>query len=273
LFFALPSFGGDGTISRLLGNGRKKKEHSMDNVTGTDPQKKLPMEVIIETVKQVITNPVGFYRAMPKTGGFVDPLIFAVVLGAVCGLVQAVLLFVNLGAAATIIGALSTIIIAPIMVAIFGFVGAAIIFVVWKLMGSNESYETAYRCGAYASAILPITAVASMIPVVGGLVGIGWMLYLLVTASVEVHKIPAKKAWLVFGIIAAIFALMTLGAQAGARKVKHSMAGFEKEMEKISGGKNAGEMTPEEAGKAAGEAAAAFMKGLQEGAAKHAKDE
>jgi len=31
-------------------------------------------------------------------------------------------------------------------------------------MGSNESYETAYRCGADASAISPITAVATLIP-------------------------------------------------------------------------------------------------------------
>jgi hypothetical protein len=242
----------------------------MENVTGMDAQKKSPVQAIIETVKKVITNPVEFYRNMPKAGGFVDPLVFAVALGVVSGIIQAVVsLFSPVG---TVVLALGAIIMTPIMVLIFGFIGAAIVFVIWKLMGSNESYETAYRCGAYASAISPITVVAGLIPAVGGLVGIAWMTYLLVVASTEVHKIPAKKAWLVFGIIAAVLALANLGAQAGARKAQRSMAGFQKEMEKI-GATADKDMTPEEAGKAAGNAAAAFMKAMQDQAAKQAKQQ
>ena len=238
----------------------------MDAVTGTDAQKKSPMQGIIDTVKQVIMDPAGFYRGMAKSGGFGDPLVFAVVLGVVAGIVQAIIGLVHLGPAVSAVMALGSIVVMPVMVLIFGFVGAAIVFVVWKLMGSSESYETAYRCGAYASAISPITAVATLIPVVGSLVGLGWMTYLLVMASIEVHKIPAKKAWLVFGIIAALFALMSLGAQAGARKAQRGMADFQKEMGMTPGK----EMTPEEAGKAA----ATFMKAMQEQAAKQqAKEE
>jgi uncharacterized membrane protein YdjX (TVP38/TMEM64 family) len=36
------------------------------------------------------------------------------------------------------------IIFMPIAVAIGSFIGAAILFVIWKLMGSQEDYETAY---------------------------------------------------------------------------------------------------------------------------------
>lgn len=237
----------------------------MDNTTDTNAQKKSPVQEIIDTAKQVIVNPAEFYRGMAKTGGFGAPLIFAVALGVVTGIIQAVLSLVHLGPVASAAMALGSIVIVPVMVLIFGFIGAAIVFVIWKLMGSNESYETAYRCGAYASAISPITTVAGIIPVVGGLIGLGWMLYLLVTASVEVHKLPAKKAWLVFGIIAAILAIMNLGAQAGARKAQRSMADFQKGMG-ITPGK---EMTPEEAGKAA----AAYMKAMQESAAKQAAEE
>jgi hypothetical protein len=237
----------------------------MDNVTGMDVQKKSPVQGIIDTAKQVIMDPVGFYRGMAKGGGFSDPLVFAVVLGVVTGIVQAILGLVHLGPTVSAVMALGSIIVMPIMVLIFGFVGAAIVFVIWKVMGSNESYETAYRCGAYASAISPITAVASLIPFVGSLVGLAWMTYLLVMASIEVHKIPAKKAWMVFGIIAAIFALMSLGAQAGARKAQRGMADFQKEMGMTPGK----EMTPEEAGKAA----ATFMKAMQEQAAKQAQDQ
>jgi hypothetical protein len=237
----------------------------MDNATGMDVQKKSPVQGIIDTAKQVIMDPVGFYRGMAKGGGFSDPLVFAVVLGVVTGIVQAIIGLVHLGPAVSAVMALGSIIVMPIMVLIFGFVGAAIVFVIWKVMGSNESYETAYRCGAYASAISPITAVASLIPFVGSLVGLAWMTYLLVMASIEVHKIPAKKAWMVFGIIAAIFALMSLGAQAGARKAQRGMADFQKEMGMTPGK----EMTPEEAGKAA----ATFMKAMQEQAAKQAQDQ
>ena len=142
------------------------------------------------------------------------------------------------------------------MVLIFGFIGAAIMFVIWKLMGSDESFETAYRCGAYAAAISPITSVLGVIPYIGSLIGLAWGLYLVVTASVEVHKLPAKKAWMVFGIIGAVLAIMSLSAQASARKMQKGMADWQREW----GTKPAKEMTPEDAGKAA----ASFMKAMQE---------
>lgn len=231
----------------------------MDNDTAMNAQKKSPLENIMETVKKVILNPVEFYRGMPKVGGFVDPLVFAVVLGVVSGVIQAVLGLVHLGPAVSVMGALSAIIRMPVAVVIGGFIGAAIFFVIWKLMGSVESYETAYRCGAYAAAISPIIAVLGIVPYLGSLITFAWWLYLLVTASVEVHKLPAKKAWMVFGIIAAILALMSISAQRSARRMQAGMGAWAQEMEKVSG-KPAREMTPEDAGKAA----AAMMKAMQE---------
>lgn len=244
----------------------------MDVANGSVVQKKSPLDGIIDTVKQVILNPAGFYRSMPKVGGFGDPLVFAVVLGVVSGVIQAVLGLVHLGGGAVGVAALGTIIFMPIAVLIGGFIGAAIVFVIWKLMGSNESYETAYRCGAYAMAVHPIAVVAMIIPFVGGLVGLAWGTYLLVIASVEVHKLPAKKAWLVFGIIAAVLALMSLSAQATARRMSRGAADWQKEIGQM-GIPTDKDMTPEEAGKAAGNATAAFMKAMQEQAAKQAAQE
>ena len=211
----------------------------MENTTET--KKSLD---IVGTVKDVILAPVDFYRGMAKSGGFGEPLIFAVVMGVASGLVQAVLGLLHFGAVASVGMALASVIITPVVVLIFGFVGAAIMFVIWKLMGSNESYETAYRCGAYAAAISPITALLGIIPYVGSLVGLAWMLYLIVTASVEVHKIPSKKAWQVFGIIGAVFALLTLSSQCTARKVQRDFgATWQKEM----GGKAGAEVSADDA--------------------------
>ncbi len=241
----------------------------MENVTGMDAQKKSPIETIIETVKQVITNPVGFYRNMPKVGGFVDPLIFAVVLGAVCGVVDAVVSVIRFGSWMTFGMVLRCVIAAPIGALIGGFIGAAIMFVIWKLMDSKESYETAYRCGAYSMAIMPVM----YLPYVGIYIYMGWSLYLVVTASIEVHGIPAKKAWKVFGIITGVCLLLMLTSYSCANKVQRNLGSYSQQTGKNSG-KNAEDMTPEEAGKAAGEAAAAFMKAMQENAAKQqAKDE
>lgn len=39
------------------------------------------MTAIPATALEVIKNPVGFYKKMTKTGGFISPLIFMVVMG------------------------------------------------------------------------------------------------------------------------------------------------------------------------------------------------
>ena len=46
---------------------------------------------IVEIVKSVIRDPASFYRQMPRSGGFADPFIFAVVMGVAAGVVRAVL--------------------------------------------------------------------------------------------------------------------------------------------------------------------------------------
>jgi hypothetical protein len=189
---------------------------------------------IPQTAIRVVTAPSAFFRQMPKTGGFVEPLIFMVVMGFVGGVIQAVLNIAGLGMAVGMAAGLGAIIIVPIVVAIFGFVGAAILFVIWKLMGSQETYETAYRCAAYLSALTPITAVLGIVPYVGAIAGIVLTTFFLVIASTEVHAIPSQKAWLVFGIIGAVLILMSVSSQFAARKFAREGVKFQKEMEETS---------------------------------------
>ncbi|MEN6439087.1 MAG: YIP1 family protein [Syntrophobacter sp.] len=206
---------------------------------------------ILNTAVLVITRPVDFYREMQRSGGFVDPLIFLVVMGLVGGILQTFFALLGLGYGGF---GLSSIIIAPIVAAIFGFVGAAIVFGIWKLLGSTQSYEVAYRCAAYGAAISPLTTLVQPIPYLGALVGIAWGLYLMVIASTEVHEIEPKKAYIVFGVIGVILAFGSLRAEHMARSFVSKMSGFNNLKTE--------EMTPEEAGKKVGE----FMKGLQKGA-------
>ncbi|MGH7965211.1 MAG: hypothetical protein ACRERD_25950, partial [Candidatus Binatia bacterium] len=119
---------------------------------------------------QVITNPTGFYRTMPRAGGFVEPLVFALVLSLI-GIILQLLLGGIFDAGTWSIGFLF---LWPILAAIGSFIGAGILYGVWLLMGSQHSYETAYRCMTYMAAISPVTAVFSAVPYLGTSVSTAW---------------------------------------------------------------------------------------------------
>jgi hypothetical protein len=197
-------------------------------------QKGIDFASIPQTAIKFITSPASFYKDMPKKGGFVEPLVFMVAMGVIGGLIQAVVSLLGLQLAAGMAMGIASIVYVPIGVAIFGFIGAAIIFVIWKVMGSTEDYETAYRCGAYASAFTPILMVINLIPYAGMVVTTLIWVYLLVVASVEVHNIPSGKAWLVFGIIGAVLVVVGISGQIAARKLAGDMQETTKRMEDAS---------------------------------------
>ena len=126
--------------------------------------KGIEFAAIPQTAVKILTSPSNYFRNMPKTGGFIEPLVFAIVMGIISGFIQAVLGIMGLRLVIGVGMALASVILMPIIIVIGSFIGAAIMFVIWKLMGSQESYETAYRCGAYISAITPITTILGLIP-------------------------------------------------------------------------------------------------------------
>jgi len=177
---------------------------------------------IPQTAINVVTKPADFFQQMSKTGGFVEPLIFAVIMGLVSGIIYAILGLFGLGQAGhsgSAMASFGMIIFMPIAAAIGSFIGGAILFVIWKLMGSEENYEVAYRCGAYLMALSPITAIINVVPYGGAVINTVIMLFYLVMASVHVHHLEPQKAWIVFGIIGAILALLSVYGQYKARHI------------------------------------------------------
>jgi len=205
----------------------------------------------------VITAPRAFFRGMARTGGYIDPIVFLVVMGLAAALIQIVLGFMGLGQAGITAMAATgfvAIIMLPIFLVIGGFIGAAISFVIWRFMGSQQGYETAFRCVAYMSAILPITALLSAIPYLGGIIHVVWAFYLVIIASVEVHGIRERTAQIVFGIIGLIVLVMSVSNEYAARN-------FAERFDQMSRGfgENIENKSPEEVGQAVGE----FLKGLE----------
>jgi hypothetical protein len=230
---------------------------------------------VIDDAKKIITNPGEFFRSMPTEGGYANPVIFVVVMALATALIGFIFGAIGIAKFNAMIGGAVTIgmiILLPIFAVIGSFIGAAILFVIWKLMGSEKNYETAYRCFAYSMAIAPIVAVLSLIPYIAGVIKSLWSGFLFYTASTEVHKIKAETAKIVFGILTAIFVLMSINGERTARKWQGKLAGFEeqaarfeKEMKQgtlgysVKNMKDVEDMTPEEAGKQVGE----FLKGLE----------
>jgi len=165
------------------------------------------INTVIEDAKKVITNPFGFYRDMPTSGGFAEPIIFLVVMVIVTMIISFLFDLINLTSFSPIIGggvALTSIIIVPIFATIGSFIAAGIMFVIWKLMGSEKDYETAYRCVAYSLAIGPVIAVISFIPYLAGIIKTLWSCFLMFVASTETHKLKDTTAKIVFGVLAFI---------------------------------------------------------------------
>lgn len=236
--------------------------------------RKFGLDTVIADAKSVITDPVGFYRAMAVSGGYAEPAIFVIVMGLVTGVMIAVLSLIGFGAAGGVAVGFAAIIMMPVMAVIGSFIAAAIMFVIWKLMGSEHNYEAAYRSVAHATAIYPIMAIVGLVPYIGTVIGVVWGFYLMYCASTEVHKIAQGKAKVVLGIIGVLVLLMQLSGEMAARALQSqmeekfeeagtSMEEFSKSMEQLGTsmeGVNPEDMTPEEAGKAVGD----FFRGMSE---------
>jgi hypothetical protein len=210
---------------------------------------------VIAQARNIITDPVGYFQHMPKSGGYANPVIFVAVMGAAMGLVTAV--WSLFGSTTGMLAAgLGAIIVMPIFAVIGAFIGAAILFVIWRLMGSGEDYETAFRCQASVAAIYPVTALLAIVPYLGTIVTIAWGAFLLVEASVSVHGRERKTAQIVFGILAVLMILSNIASERAARQMERRFQEMGGQFENME------DLTPEEAGRKMGE----FFKGLEEGA-------
>jgi hypothetical protein len=110
-----------------------------------------------------------------------------------------------------------SIIYLPVIFAIASFIGAAIVFYIWRLMGSKKNYEVSYRCMAYLMALVPIVSVIKVVPYVGTILSFAIGTFYIVIVSTEVHGIPVRKSLQVFGIIGLVLTMLSLYSEYSAR--------------------------------------------------------
>lgn len=222
---------------------------------------------LIEDAKLVITDPVGFYRNMPSDGGLQRPLLFVIVMAVLLALISTVMSIFGWGPLGAVAIGIGSLILLPIAAVIGSFIGAAILYVIWTLMGSEQDYRTAYRCVAYTGAIFPITGVLGVIPYIGSIIGIVWGMFLLAIASIEVHGRTQQLSYRVFGILGVIMILGNITSEYQSRQVQEQFEDFGASIEEQFEGIE--DMSPEEAGQALGE----FLRGLEEGIGEEQEEE
>lgn len=176
--------------------------------------KDINFAAMLQTAIRIVTAPAEFFKEMPKTGGFLEPFVFALVMGFAASVVLAIwsLLGFGYGGAASpgLAAIFLSIIYLPVFFTIAGFIGAAIVFYVWSAMGSTQDYEVSYRCIAYLMALAPIIAVIKVVPYFGTILFFAIGIFYIVIVSTEVHDIPARRALQVFGIIGLILTMSLL---------------------------------------------------------------
>jgi hypothetical protein len=212
---------------------RLQKGEPMSMPSVPPPSTNVPFDpaAFVSRTIQVLTAPAEHFKSLRKTGGFVEPIVAAVIYGLISGVLSAVWAVTHMtaigGAGGGLFGSIAGIgmvIFMPIMAVIGLFIGAVIFLVISSIGGGSTDFEACVRVAASCMAILPVHSLF------GFLNGISFYLGLLVSLLVSlyglwiaynglVHGLGCKDgvAKIVTGIFALLAILMTImGLMAGA---------------------------------------------------------
>ena len=165
---------------------------------------------LLETVRSVLLEPSATFARMMPAAGYTAPLVFFVILQMV-GIVatefyngllrvlvmpRMVLSEENAAAVASMLGStfgsVLWIVIAPVFLVCFVFVGAAILHVCLMLVGgAKRPFEATFRVYAYVSGSI---ALFNLVPCCGWVIGFVWGLVAEIIGLAEVHGISRGRA-------------------------------------------------------------------------------
>jgi hypothetical protein len=157
----------------------------------------------IQTVREVLFNPVNFFRSIRREGDFLNPLLFAIICALFSGIINAILrLLINVvagnGVGSAIANFIATLILVPIGTAIGLFIAAAIyhLFFLLIVRPSHAGYEATFRVVAYA-AVLQLVSWLGVIPILGFIVLLAVLVYNVVLSVIgmrEMHTTTTGRA-------------------------------------------------------------------------------
>jgi hypothetical protein len=179
------------------------------------------LQGLLETLRLSLFSPVPFFARLPRSGGLLVPLLFALIIetvGGLAGYLWGQVLenpFVSQGK----MSGQMTIVMALLMplILFFSIVAWSIVLRVSLFLvgGATEDFEATFRTVCYTSG----PSVAGAIPIIGTWIAFVWRIYLLIIATREVHRISTGKAVVAVllpsiaccGVIVGAIALAVLG--------------------------------------------------------------
>jgi len=177
--------------------------------------------LFIKESKDVLVNPKSYFSTMKTTGGMAEPLIKAVIYGAIAGAITFIWSLLGMGALGGAIGIMAF--IWSIIAAIIGlFIGAVIVLVISSICKGNTDFEANMRVTAAVMVMMPISSLFGFaghlnlyLGIIFGLAVYIFALWLLYNGLVEALKTNAETTKIVsYVLIAIIVLIMLLGFKA-----------------------------------------------------------
>jgi hypothetical protein len=201
----------------------------------------------IQESKEILVNPKSYFSTMKTSGGMTEPLIKAVIYGAVAGAIAFLWSILKFGAVTGGIlgGSIGIMVfIWYIIASVIGlFIGGVILMVISSICKGSTDFESNVRVTAALMVVMPITALLAFTGhfslYLGMIIGLAvniFALWLLYNALVEALKAKPETTKIVMYILIAIiviFSLVGLGAKKRANQFMNELNSSEfKEMMK-----------------------------------------
>lgn len=153
------------------------------------------------TLKDVLLAPGRFFHRMPSQVGVLQPLLFAVVLGAVGTFIAWLYSLVSSSLQLALFGDFShgqsslfsflLFVFSPVLMTVGVFIQAGLIHAVLMLSGGNRlGFEATFRVSAYSEA----TTVLLLLPLCGSWMAMIWSMVILIIGLYNIHETQPWKA-------------------------------------------------------------------------------
>jgi hypothetical protein len=185
------------------------------------------LEDVLPTMIEVLTDPRAFFSSMPREGGYEAPGLFAIIMLLVHAVITGVFALLHL----RIFGFVAALIFVPLFGAIGLAIGTIIVLLLSRALRGEATLESSFRIGAYSAALLPLAAIASIVPYLPILVE-AYGIYIFIVAVIATHKVEEQRAWTVLGGIGAVVLLLALLGTATSRRVGPKLERLGHELER-----------------------------------------
>lgn len=163
------------------------------------------LEGLYETAKLIITSPSEAFARMSTTGDLGRPLVYAVIFGWIGVIASQIYQLAFRGAmwsfipnmprqSEFMVGPVAnvvTMIVAPVLILLGVFIGAAIIHLFLMMVGgASKGFATTVRVVCYAST----TQVLQVVPFCGGIISAVWTIVLEIIGIAQAHRTTQGKA-------------------------------------------------------------------------------